>query len=352
MIASQHLSNIVEVMSADRRIELPDRISQAVGFVGTDAWMDFVTKVYGFRSYHIVATSGDRISGYLALSYVRHPLLGNYLVTAPFASYGGLAASTTEAREALLTEARELRNRLGAHFINVRFEDGELQPPASWVQQPSYATYQIDLQVEPEELLKAYSSDHRNHIRKALKKGFSIRFGRTEIIDDVYETLARSMHELGSPYHAKSYLHAMAEALGEKLEFALVRSGEGRLAGAGAFIRHGDTVANLHANILRRFRQDYAGEFLYWSAIQHYAEIGLRVFDLGRSLIGSGNDAFKSKWRPRKQLLAYWYAMKQGEALPEMNQKSRKFQMAIWTWKRLPSFVVRPAGPFLIKGFA
>jgi hypothetical protein len=74
--------------------------------------------------------------------------------------------------------------------------------------------------------------------------------------------------------------------------------------------------------------------------------------DLGRSLIGSGNETFKMKWRPRKKELAYWYTLMPGQQLPALHQKNPKFQLAISLWKRLPAFVVRPFGPFLIKGLA
>jgi hypothetical protein len=200
--------------------------------------------------------------------------------------------------------------------------------------------------------MSAYSSDHRNHIRKSLRKGFTIQFGHLELLDTAYEALARSMHELGSPYHSKDYLRRMAESLGEALEFAVTYGPRGEPAGAGVFIRQAGVVTNLHANILRRFRSDYAGEFLYWSALEHYRRKGLKVFDLGRSLIGSGNETFKMKWRPRKELLSYWYALVKGDRLPELNQKNPKFQLAIALWKRMPAFVVRSLGPFLIKGLA
>jgi hypothetical protein len=73
---------------------------------------------------------------------------------------------------------------------------------------------------------------------------------------------------------------------------------------------------------------------------------------MGRSLNGSGNETFKFKWKPRKAPLAYWYYLPKGGAVPELNQKSPKFQLAIWLWKRLPSFVVRAWGPQLIRGIA
>jgi hypothetical protein len=160
------------------------------------------------------------------------------------------------------------------------------------------------------------------------------------------------MHELGSPYHNKSYLRTMAESLGEALVFAVMYGPDGELAGAGVFVLQGHLATNLHANILRRFRPDYAGEFLYWSVLERYCRQGFKKFDLGRSLIGSGNETFKMKWRPRKQPLAYWYALMPGHQLPELNQKNPKFHLAISIWKRLPAFLVRPLGPFLIKGLA
>jgi hypothetical protein len=160
------------------------------------------------------------------------------------------------------------------------------------------------------------------------------------------------MHELGSPYHNKAYLHTMAESLGAAVEFAVLYGPRDELAGAGVFILQDGTATNLHANILRSFRSDYAGEFLYWMALERYCRGGFRMFDLGRSLIGSGNETFKMKWRPRKEPLAYWYALMPGHRLPALNQKNPKFQLAISIWKRLPAFVVRPLGPFLIKGLA
>ena len=144
----------------------------------------------------------------------------------------------------------------------------------------------------------------------------------------------------------------MAESLGETLEFVVMYDAHGKIAGAGVFIFHGDTVTNLHANILREFRSDYAGEFLYWSVIERYCLQGFKTFDLGRSLNGSGNEVFKLKWKPRRQSLAYWYNLQPGVALPALNQKNPKFQLAIWLWKKLPFPLVQILGPGLIRGLA
>lgn len=340
------------ILQENESVVLPGSLVRSAGFVGLDAWLKFIHRTYKFPVYRIAARTKNEIDGWLALVRVRHPIFGDYLTTSPFGSYGGFAYSSIAARDALLEKARALANDISVEYVNVRFEAGEQTPPAGWTQHPLYATYRVELAPDPGQLIDAYSSDHRNHIRKSLKKGLAIKFGHLDLLDDAYTGLARSMHELGSPYHSKNYLRAMAETLGEALEFAVIYSSRGEIAGGGVFIFHGEVVTNLHANILRLFRSDYAGEFLYWSLTERYCQKGFKIFDLGRSLIGSGNEAFKMKWKPRRQLLAYWYALMPGHALPDLNQKSPKFQFAIHVWKHLPSFVVRLLGPFLIKGLA
>jgi len=352
---SSNVSPRVNILQENETIVLPESLSRSVGFVGLDPWLTFIHQVYKFPVYRIVTQTTNEIDGWLALVRVQHPIFGDYITTSPFGSYGGFAYSSIAARDALLKMAQALANDLDVEYVNIRFEAGEWRQgatPEGWIQHPIYATYRADLVPDPNQLISVYSSDHRNHIRKSLKKGFSIKFGHLDLLDNAYEGLARSMHELGSPYHNKNYLRAMAETLGNALELAVVYDSRGELTGAGVFIFQGDVATNLHANILRRYRPDYAGEYLYWSVIERYCRKGFKVFDLGRSLIGSGNEMFKMKWKPRRQLLAYWYALMPGHALPDLNQKSPKFQIAIWMWKRLPSFAVRLLGPFLIKGLA
>ncbi|GAB4502749.1 MAG: hypothetical protein Fur0035_23040 [Anaerolineales bacterium] len=346
------LPMLLRPLSPDEPANWPETLTRSATFTGLDSWLALAHQIYHFPLYRFQTETEDGVTGILALTQIHHPIFGRYLTTAPFGSYGGFAFDSAAARDLLLTEARRLAQTLGVEYLNLRFLAPAENPPAGWIQQPLYRTFLVDLTPSAEERLKSYSSDHRNHIRKALKKGFRLEFGRHELLADAYEALARSMRELGSPYHAKNYLKSMAELLGDSLEVAVLYSAAGELAGAGVFIRQGSSVTNLHANILRAFRADYAGEFLYWQTMEHYAAQGCTLFDLGRSLIGSGNEIFKMKWRPAALPLNYWYALRPGAELPALNQKNPKFAAAIWLWQRLPPFIVRAAGPLLINGLA
>lgn len=121
--------------------------------------------------HRLTATEGDETLAALALAEVKHPIFGHYMLTAPFGSYGGFAFKSTAARDMLLDEARHLAEETKVEYAAIRFDEGESSPPAGWVQHPAYFTYLIDLPATPDEMLKKFSSDHRNHVRKSLKKG-------------------------------------------------------------------------------------------------------------------------------------------------------------------------------------
>ena len=329
-----------------------DALSLSATFTGLGPWSKLVQQTYGYEIRRFEAIQGDEIVGLLVLAHVRHPIFGKYLATSPFGSYGGFAFTSIEARDALLNGARKLSDELGVEYCVLRFLDDGNETPLPWLQHPIYSTYLMDLPANADELWGRFGSQHRKHTRQALKKGFQVQFGHLELLDDAYEALARSMHELGSPYHSKKYLQRMAALLGGQLEFVIVRDAEGTLAGAAVLIYQGGVVSSLHANILHDYRSDYAGEVLYWNMLEHSCGRGMKNFDMGRSLNGSGNETFKMKWRPRKAPLSYWYYIPKGGPIPELNQKSAKFQLAIRVWKILPAFFVRILGPHLIRGIA
>src|SRR4030095_7649654 len=217
-------SQQVKILRDDEIVILPEPLSLTARFTGLNAWMNFVHKVYQFPVYRLVCNMNDQVGGWLALTHTQHRVFGNYLVTSPFGSYGGFAYASAEARDALLERAQALTNDLGVEYVNVRFEAGNETPPIGWIQHPIYSTYLVDLVQTPDAILGGFGSDHRNHIHKSLKQGFSIKFGHLDLLDDIYEVLAQSMHELGSPYHHKNYLRNMAEALGHSLEFVVTYS--------------------------------------------------------------------------------------------------------------------------------
>lgn len=328
----------------------PSLIAQ-LGFSGSDAWLSIVHQTHQFNTYRLLSDEGSN-QGCITLAHIHHPLFGNYLTSSPYGSFGGVVFSTEPERLALLNSVEELMKSCGASYAVLRFKDCGITPPTGWISHPIYRTYCVDLTPNEDTLLSSYSSNHRNHIRKAVKKGLSITFGQQEILDDAYEGMALGMHELGSPFHHKSYFTNIALAFGSNAHFVAVYAPDGTVAGGGLFIVQGAQATNLYANVIRDYRHLHSGEFLYWSAITHFQSIGIQSLDLGRSLIGSANENYKMKWNPVVHDLAYWFHLRGLKSVPQVNQKNTRLQAAVWLWQRMPRWFVRSVGPYLIRGVA
>jgi Acetyltransferase (GNAT) domain len=144
----------------------------------------------------------------------------------------------------------------------------------------------------------------------------------------------------------------MTEQFNESLHVVAMYGAEGTIIGGGIFLRHGTTVTNLYANVLREYRRKYPGEFLYWSVIEHFSDGQTEFLDLGRSLVGSGNETFKLRWKAEKFPLCYWYTLGRAKEIPHMNQQNPRFQLAIKTWQTLPQRLTDTLGSYLIRGVA
>ena len=58
-------------------------------------------------------------------------------------------------------------------------------------------------------------------------------------------------------------------------------------------------------------------DFMYWEVMREACLAGYRLFDFGRSRVGSGSFAFKRHWGFEAQPLAYQYVLRNGHQIPE-----------------------------------
>ena len=80
------------------------------------------------------------------------------------------------------------------------------------------------------------------------------------------------------------------------------------------------------------------------------AERGCRLFDFGRSKVGTGAHAFKHNWGFTPVPLHYRYRLAPGAAIPDHNPLNPKYRLFIAAWKRLPLPVANVLGPPIVRG--
>jgi hypothetical protein len=79
-------------------------------------------------------------------------------------------------------------------------------------------------------------------------------------------------------------------------------------------------------------------------------ERGCRLFDFGRSKIGTGAHAFKRNWGFEPTPLVYQFRLAAGRTMPELNPLNPKFRLLIAAWKQLPLPLATRLGPLIVKG--
>ncbi|MGH9866162.1 MAG: FemAB family XrtA/PEP-CTERM system-associated protein, partial [Candidatus Acidiferrales bacterium] len=117
-------------------------------------WKEAVEETFEHRAYYLTAEADGKTEGILPLMHMRSLLFGNFLVSVPFSSYGGVLASSVSARDELLTHAVELAKELKVAHIELRQgTDCEL----GWHESARKLTVEVDLPGSVDDLWKELS---------------------------------------------------------------------------------------------------------------------------------------------------------------------------------------------------
>lgn len=310
------------------------------------AWRRVALDAYGLPSTFLAATEGGRLVGCLGLFEARHPLFGHYLSTAAFGNDGGLHFDDGAARDALLSEARALADRLDVDYLLVRTRGAPLD---GFSVDSHYRTAVIDLAGGADAVWeKVLPAKTRNQVRKGMKEAFTIATGPDQI-RAFYDVFHEHMRDLGSPAHGMRYYESIVKHLGDRAEFFVVRDGSALVAGALLFWTNG-TAMNYHTVALRRYNPRCPNYLLYWKMIEASCVRGCTAFDMGRSELDSPNLKFKLNWGSEPLPLFYNYYLRKRKEIPYVDPRNPRYRIPIAIWQRLPLFVSRNVGPLLISG--
>jgi serine/alanine adding enzyme len=308
-------------------------------------WRNVVQKTYHHIPYYLVSIDGQAIKGVLPLFFIRSPLFGRLLVTAPYLSYGGLIAENESAGVALVEKARHLASEQKARYIEIR---GLERIGRGLLLNDKYCTFLLSLDVGPDVLWKHFEGGRvRTSVRKALKSGLIVERGLH--LQEVFaEVMSRHMRDLGSPFHQIWFYQRITEEFPYHAEMLMAKYNNCYI-GAVLLLSFKDTVYWLHGAGLREYRSLSPVSLLVWEAIRYSCERGFARFDFGRSRWDSGTFFFKRQWRAQPVPLYYEYHLRSGVNLPDMDPTNASFRWAIACWKRLPVFAAKALGPWIIR---
>jgi len=308
------------------------------------AWKRGVEEAFGLRAHYLMARERGRLVGVLPLFEVRGLLGGRALVSVPYAVYGGICATVDAARGALAEAATALGRACGARYIELRQRrDQGLGLPTKSL----YVTFARAIAKTDEENAQAIPRKQRRMTRQGEKFGLRAEIGRQHL-DAFYPIYAHSLRNLGSPVFPRRLLRALHEAFDKESQILTVWRGERMLAGVMTFFFE-DQVLPYYGGAYLDARQYAVNDFMYWELMRYAAGAGYRVFDFGRSRVGSGSYDFKRHWGFDPVPLPYQYILLRSEALPDLSPSNARFARARQIWKRLPVPVATALGSVLTR---
>ncbi len=315
----------------------------AATFFHKAEWMRVLQSAFGHKTHYCYAEENGDITGVLPLAELRSPLFGHHLVSTPFCVYGGVAAATDAARAALTENARRLAEELRVEDLELR----NLHPQnPDWPTKSLYVTFRKEISADHDANLKSIPRKQRAMVRKGIEAGLSGH--EVSGIDRFYRVYSESVRNLGTPVFPKRYFSTLRRIFGDDCQVLMIQH-EGRdVAGVMSFY-YRDQVLPYYAGSVHAARALKGNDYMYWDLMCRAVERGARIFDYGRSKVGTGPFSFKKNWGFEPEPLHYEYFLVKSNAVPSVDPTNPKYSQLINLWRRLPLPVANVVGPILSR---
>ena len=299
---------------------------QDATFFHRAAWQVLMHTVFKHRTFFLYAEENGVIQGVLPLAQVKSKLFGHALVGLPFAVYGGVAATTPEAADALEKEAQRIAQEIGAEHLELR----NVQPRhAEWPKQDLYVTFRKEM------------------VRKGLKNELKSEIDPN--VDRFFALYADNVHRHGTPALPKRYFQALLDTFGKDCEVLTVVGPQNQLLSSVLTFYFRNECLPYYAGDDEAARDLAANDFKYWELMRRACARGYTLFDYGRSKVGTGPYSFKKNWGFEPQALHYEYCLYKRDAIPQNNPNNAKYQLLIKTWRRMPLSWANALGPHIVR---
>ncbi|MBU6497227.1 MAG: FemAB family PEP-CTERM system-associated protein [Rhodospirillales bacterium] len=313
------------------------------------AWRQVIARGFGHATEYILAERDGAVVGVLPLARVRTRLFGDSLISVPFCVYGGPLAADAEAAAALYAHAEALMRQLGVPVMEFRF-----RTPPAWLDETAwparsdlYVTFRKPIAGDDDANLKAIPRKQRAMVRKGIDRGLvSVLDPGADRLHDIY---AESVRNLGTPVFARRYFRLLMEVFAKESDIVTILDGDMPIASVMNFYFR-DEVLPYYGGGRAIARERYGNDFMYWEVMRRAAARGMRLFDFGRSKLGTGAFAFKKNWGFIPEPLHYRFHLADGASIPDHNPLNPKYRAFIAAWKRLPLMLANRLGPPIVRG--
>jgi FemAB-related protein (PEP-CTERM system-associated) len=318
---------------------------QDATFFHLSGWKKAVQAVFGHTPFYLYALDNGEIQGILPLFLIRSRLFGKFLVSTPYAVYGGVCARDDEIRRKLFEKAKEIAGEQDVDYLELR----NLRPDALDLPRSDlYVTFMKDLPEQTGECLPWLPRKARAAVRQGIKHGLEHEVSINRL-EELYQLNSIQMRRLGSPGLPLFWFRRLIDEFQDQVTILSVIY-QGRVVASVFVFLFRDVISPYYSGALPEFYRYQTNNFMYLKLMEYGVEKGYRVFDFGRSRKDTGPYSFKKNQGFTPQPLCYQYYLHRRDQIPNVNPSNPKFDLPKGIWKRMPLSLTQWLGPKLIRG--
>jgi FemAB-related protein (PEP-CTERM system-associated) len=307
------------------------------------AWSDVMANAFGHKTHYLTLAYGARLRGVLPLVELKSRLFGHSLVSTAFCVGGGPLATDDEARTHLLQEAERLARKLSVGFVELR----DTPAAQGWTGKSDlYAGFEREMIEDEAQNLLQIPRKQRAVVRKAIDGGFRVTTDKD--LDTFYALFSRTMRDHGTPAFPKKFFREILNAMPDHADILTVWQGGQPLSSVLSYYFR-DRVYPYFTGSSPEARLAGTNDLMYWKLMRHAVARGYKIFDFGRSKVGTGPYAFKKNWGFEPRPIAHQFLLIGRDTLPNLNPTNPRYARAIELWRRLPLPVANFISPFISR---
>ena len=306
-------------------------------------WKEVIERAFGHKTYFLYVENEGKITGILPLVHINSLFFGNTLVSIAPCVYGGIVASDEQSYLKLDKESCRLAEELGVDCLEIR---NRVQKNPERPYKELYVTFRKELDADVEKNFLAIPRKQRAMVRKGIEAGLTSVIDSN--IDRIYRAYSESVRNLGTPVFSKKYFQTLRDVFSDQCEILTVEL-NGQLIASVMSFYFKDEILPYYGGGTDLARELKGNDFMYWEVMRRAVEKGIKIFDYGRSKIGTGSYSFKKNWGFTPEPIFYEFYLVKSSSVPDINPLNPKYQFFIAAWKRLPLAVSQWVGPWLSK---
>jgi FemAB-related protein (PEP-CTERM system-associated) len=306
-------------------------------------WQRVIERAFGHKTWFYYAETNGQIQGVLPLAEIKSRLFGHSLSALPFCVYGGIAAVNEEAKAALDQAAQRLAAQLKVGHLEYR---NLKQQHTGWHSKNLYVTFRKEIDPDVEKNMLAIPRKQRAMVRKGIKAELKSEIDPN--VDRFFKAYSVSVHRLGTPVFSKKFFRLLKETFADDCEVLTITKDDRVVSSVLSFYFR-DEVLPYYGGGTNEAREVAGNDFMYWELMRRACERGFKIFDFGRSKLGTGAFDFKKNWGFEPQPLHYEYQLHQAKEVPDTNPLNPKYQLFIKMWQRMPIAMANIIGPHIVK---